>query len=116
MYDEEEVKYWKMLLGYDNQEGNIRILYNVGLKYYLYISEEDKMELIKSSYHLAVFYRLIDDIRHVAYITRDILDYLTRNSFLMNHYPMKSSELMIKMFDYIAVIGTEQLLKEGKTE
>lgn len=112
-YDPEEVSGWKMLLGYDDENGNIRILYNIGLRYYLYIHEEDRMERLKSSYHLAVFYRLIDEINHVIYITKDTLDYLTRNAYLMNHFPTKSQDLTAKMFEYIDITGANHLLEKG---
>lgn len=99
-YDLNEVRTWDMVLGYENFDGNIRILYWSASAVYLYTAENDEMIPIDKDTHLSIFYSIIDDIRYVAYIRQLMLDYLTENIYLMNHYPVKSPDLMKRVIDY----------------
>lgn len=105
-YSLDEVKDWKMVFGYENFDGNIRILYIAGSNNaYLYKAESDEMEYIDNSKHLALFYRVIDDARYVAYITKNMLKYLAENVYFMNHYPLKSKEMMRRIMDFAVITG-----------
>ena len=80
---------------------------------YICIRQKTTKIPIDKDTHLSIFYSVIDDIRYVAYIRQLMLDYLTENIYLMNHYPVKSPDLMKRVIDYAVYMNQTADINAG---